>query len=187
MTTIRKFCCNDFLRLSTVNLERFTITHGVEGYRHFLAWWPQYFLVAEAPGNRIMGFVMGQTQEFDYPHGHINEMAFASEYRSKQFVKNLMNHLEDIFDYTDAAYFVDFHVSTSKSSTIKMFEEFDYVIYRRRERYFRGTEDALNMRKALSRDTTKKSLIPFRDKNSRAPPGELYTAIDENEADKDEF
>ncbi|RVW54892.1 N-terminal acetyltransferase B complex catalytic subunit NAA20 [Vitis vinifera] len=37
-----------------------------------------------------------------------------------------------------------------------------YVIYRRVLRYYSGEEDGLDMRKALSRDVQKKSIIPLK-------------------------
>ncbi|GKB29327.1 hypothetical protein Tco_0868728 [Tanacetum coccineum] len=38
----------------------------------------------------------------------------------------------------------------------------EYVIYRRVLRYYSGEEDGLDMRKALSRDVEKKSIIPLK-------------------------
>lgn len=37
-----------------------------------------------------------------------------------------------------------------------------YIIYRRVLRYYSGEEDGLDMRKALSRDVEKKSVIPLK-------------------------
>lgn len=88
MTTIRRFCCDDLLRFSPVNLDHLTETvsfvkppipqlsasllslisnslaycllvsvqFNMSFYMTYLARWPDYFHVAEAPGNRIMGY-----------------------------------------------------------------------------------------------------------------------------------
>ncbi|RVX20586.1 N-terminal acetyltransferase B complex catalytic subunit NAA20 [Vitis vinifera] len=42
------------------------------------------------------------------------------------------------------------------------FTQLGYVIYRRVLRYYSGEEDGLDMRKALSRDVQKKSIIPLK-------------------------
>ncbi|KAK2973749.1 hypothetical protein RJ640_019749 [Escallonia rubra] len=57
MTTIRRFCCNDLLRFSSVNLDHLTETFNMSFYMTYLARWPDYFHVAEAPGNRVMGYI----------------------------------------------------------------------------------------------------------------------------------
>ncbi|CAM8895997.1 unnamed protein product [Rhodiola kirilowii] len=56
MTTIRKFCCNDLLRFASVNLDHLTETFNMSFYMTYLARWPDYFHVAEAPGNKVMGY-----------------------------------------------------------------------------------------------------------------------------------
>ncbi|WRX10241.1 hypothetical protein QQP08_002728 [Theobroma cacao] len=43
-----------------------------------------------------------------------------------------------------------------------MLPKLGYVIYRRVLRYYSGEEDGLDMRKALSRDIEKKSIIPLK-------------------------
>jgi N-terminal acetyltransferase B complex catalytic subunit len=43
-----------------------------------------------------------------------------------------------------------------------MYEKFGYSVYRRVLEYYAGEEDAFDMRKALSRDIDKKSIIPLK-------------------------
>ncbi|CAN6561297.1 unnamed protein product [Malus baccata var. baccata] len=140
MTTIRRFRCNDLLRFTSVNLDHLTETFNMSFYMTYLARWPDYFHVAEAPGHRIMGY----------------------KYRRQQLAKKLMNLLEDFSDKIDKGYFVDLFVRASNTPAIKMYEKLGYVIYRRVLRYYSGDEDGLDMRKALSRDVEKKSVIPLK-------------------------
>ncbi|KAJ7977382.1 N-alpha-acetyltransferase [Quillaja saponaria] len=128
MTTIRRFCCNDLLRFSSVNLDHLTETFNMSFYMTYLARWPDYFHVAEGPGNRIMGYIMGKVEgQGESWHGHVTA---------------------DISDKIYKAYFVDLFLG--------------YVIYRRVLHYYSGEEDGLDMRKALSRDVEKKSIIPLK-------------------------
>ncbi|XP_059664416.1 N-terminal acetyltransferase B complex catalytic subunit NAA20-like [Cornus florida] len=129
---------------------------------------------------------MGKTQKHDYWHGQIFGLALAPEYHIIQFAKNLANHLEDIFDHTDAAFYVDLILRASHSWKIKMFEELGYVIYKRKEKFFEGKEDGFKMRKPLSRDKEKKTIIPPRPKSSYAPD-ELGTANDDALRKYDEY
>ncbi|KAD3068624.1 hypothetical protein E3N88_36504 [Mikania micrantha] len=106
-----------------------------------------------------MGKVEGQGESW---HGHVTAVTVAPEFRRQQLAKKLMNLLEDISDKIDKAYFVDLFVRASNTPAIKMYEKLDYVIYRRVLRYYSGEEDGLDMRKALSRDVDKKSIIPLK-------------------------
>ncbi|CAJ1904781.1 unnamed protein product [Sphenostylis stenocarpa] len=163
MTTIHRFCCNDLLRFASVNLDHLTETFNMSFYMTYLARWPDYFHVAEGPGNRIMGYIMGKVEgQGESWHGHVTAVTVAPEYRRQQLAKKLMNLLEDISDNIDKAYFVDLFVRASNAPAIKMYDKLGYVIYRRVLRYYSGEEDGLDMRKALSRDVEKKSIIPLK-------------------------
>ncbi|URE37599.1 FR47-like protein [Musa troglodytarum] len=129
-------------------------------YMTYLARWPDYFHVAEGPGNHIMGYIMGKVEgQGESWHGHVTAVTVASEYRRQQLAKKLMHLLENISDKIDKAYFVDLFVRASNMPAIKMYEKLGYVIYRRVLRYYSGEEDGLDMRKALSRDILQKSVF----------------------------
>ncbi|KVI12534.1 Acyl-CoA N-acyltransferase [Cynara cardunculus var. scolymus] len=148
MTTIRRFCCDDLLRFSSVNLDHLTETFNMSFYMTYLARWPDYFHVAEAPGNRVMGYIMGKVEgQGESWHGHVTAVTVAPEFRRQQLAKKLMNLLEDI---SDKIYLQRGHL------------KLEYIIYRRVLRYYSGEEDGLDMRKALSRDVEKKSIIPLK-------------------------
>ncbi|KOM25098.1 hypothetical protein LR48_Vigan50s001800 [Vigna angularis] len=99
MTTIRRFCCNDLLRYASVNLDHLTETFNMSFYMTYLARWPDYFHVAEGPGNQIMGYIMGKVEgQGESWHGHVTAVTVAPEYRRQQLAKKLMNLLEDISD-----------------------------------------------------------------------------------------
>ncbi|CAI0400738.1 unnamed protein product [Linum tenue] len=99
MTTIRRFCCNDLLRFASVNLDHLTETFNMSFYMTYLARWPDYFHVAEAPGNKVMGYIMGKVEgQGESWHGHVTAVTVATEFRRQQLAKKLMNLLEDISD-----------------------------------------------------------------------------------------
>eukprot|EP00252_Welwitschia_mirabilis_P000942 TRINITY_DN1092_c0_g1_i2.p1 TRINITY_DN1092_c0_g1~~TRINITY_DN1092_c0_g1_i2.p1 ORF type:complete len:152 (-),score=36.17 TRINITY_DN1092_c0_g1_i2:281-736(-) len=132
-------------------------------YLTYLARWPNYFHVAESPGKKIMGYIMGKVEgEGKSWHGHVTAVTVASEYRRQQLARKLMELLEETSAKTDNAYFVDLFVRASNTPAIKMYEKLGYVIYRRVLHYYSGDEDALDMRKALPRDVGKKSIIPMK-------------------------
>jgi N-terminal acetyltransferase B complex catalytic subunit len=56
MTTIRRFCCDDLLRFSSVNLDHLTETFNMSFYMTYMARWPDYFHAAVSPGDRVMGY-----------------------------------------------------------------------------------------------------------------------------------
>ena len=74
-----------------------------------------------------------------------------------------MDYLELCTDktYFYNAYFVDLFVRTSNALAIAMYKNLGYSVYRRVLDYYSGEEDAYDMRKAMSRDTHKSSVIPL--------------------------
>ena len=73
-----------------------------------------------------------------------------------------MDYLETVSESTYCGYFVDLFVRVSNSLAITMYEKLGYIVYRRVLEYYSGEgEDAFDMRKALQRDTEKKSVIPL--------------------------
>lgn len=60
-------------------------------------------------------------------------------------------------------YFIDLFVRSSNTIAIEMYEKRGYIVYRRVIGYYTGemAEDAFDMRKALSADKEKKSVIPL--------------------------
>ena len=67
MTTLRQFTCDDLFRFNPINLDPLTETYGIGFYLQYLARWPEYFVVAEAPSGDLMGYIMGKA-EGQFPH-----------------------------------------------------------------------------------------------------------------------
>ena len=78
-------------------------------------------------------------------------------------IQTLMDDLEETCENVYKAYFVDLFVRASNSLAISMYEKFGYTTYRRVLGYYSGDdpEDAKDMRKALSRDPNKESVVPL--------------------------
>ncbi|XP_062523604.1 N-alpha-acetyltransferase 20-like [Corticium candelabrum] len=88
----------------------------------------------------------------------------APEYRRLGVAAKLMNYFEDISEKKHC-FFVDLLVRVSNNIAVTMYEKLGYIVYRRVPEYYPGTksEDAYDMRKALSRDLDKKSVIPLKE------------------------
>uniref|UniRef100_A0A2C9JJ74 N-alpha-acetyltransferase 20 n=1 Tax=Biomphalaria glabrata TaxID=6526 RepID=A0A2C9JJ74_BIOGL len=163
MTTIRSFRCDDLFRFNNVNLDPLTETYGLPFYLQYLAHWPEYFQVLESPSGEIMGYIMGKAEgSGEQWHGHVTALSVAPEFRRLGLAGKLMNGLEDISEKKQC-YFVDLFVRVSNKVAVAMYEKLGYSVYRRVLEYYSGEvdEDAFDMRKALSRDKEKKSVIPL--------------------------
>lgn len=175
MTTIRQFCCDDLFKFNNINLDPFTETYGIGFYLQYLARWPEYFLVAESPAGDAMAYIMGKAEGHEENwHGHVTAVTVGEGYRRLGLAKRLMDALEEISE-KKSCYFVDLFVRVSNSVAITMYHKLGYVVYRTVVDYYSGggstsdegggtvteDEDAYDMRKALSRDTDKKSVIPL--------------------------
>jgi len=163
MTTIRPFRCDDLFKFNNVNLDPLTETYGLPFYMQYLAHWPEYFQVLESPTGQIMGYIMGKAEGMgEQWHGHVTALSVAPEFRRLGLAGKLMNGLEEISE-RKRCYFVDLFVRVSNQVAVAMYEKLGYSVYRRVLEYYSGEvdEDAFDMRKALSRDTEKKSVIPL--------------------------
>lgn len=167
MTTIRPFTCEDLFKFNNVNLDPLTETYGIPFYLQYLAHWPEYFHVCEAPSGQIMGYIMGKS-EGSVPqetwHGHVTALTVAPEYRRLGLGAKMMNILEEVSDRKQC-FFVDLFVRVSNEIAVDMYKRLGYTVYRRVLEYYSGDpdEDAFDMRKALSRDKEQKSVIPLKD------------------------
>ncbi|XP_073392762.1 N-terminal acetyltransferase B complex catalytic subunit NAA20 isoform X4 [Physcomitrium patens] len=163
MTTIRRFCCDDLLKFANVNIDHLTETFSMAFYQTYMARWPDYCHVAEAPNGSIMGYILGKVEGHNENwHGHVTAVTVAPEYRRQQLAKKLMQILEDITEKSYNGYFVDLFVRASNIPAITMYQKLGYSVYRRVLRYYSGEEDGLDMRKAMKRDVHKKSIIPLK-------------------------
>ncbi|CAN0456137.1 unnamed protein product [Ectocarpus sp. 12 AP-2014] len=104
-----------------------------------------------------MGKAEGQKELW---HGHVTAVTVAPEYRRLGVAKQLMDSLETVSENVYNAFFVDLFVRVSNTLAINMYNAFGYSVYRRVLGYYSG-EDAFDMRKALPRDTDKKSVVPL--------------------------
>eukprot|EP01084_Bolivina_argentea_P035543 65915_1 len=162
MTTLRRFMCKDLLRFNNVNLDVLTETYNMNFYLSYMAKWPEYFLVKNSPSDRMVGYVLGKAEgEGELWHGHVTAVTVAPDYRRLGVASQLMSCLESISDEVHNCYFVDLFVRASNALAIQMYSKFGYSIYRRVLGYYCGEEDGLDMRKAMSRDTEKKSMMPL--------------------------
>lgn len=167
MTTLRLFVCDDLFRFNNVNLDPLTETYGIPFYLQYLSQWPEYFQVVESPSGQIMGYIMGKAEgkvELEQWHGHVTAVTVAPQYRRLGLAATLMAGLEEISERKQA-FFVDLFVRVSNKVAVEMYKCLGYIVYRTVLEYYSGDpdEDAYDMRKALSSDKTKSSMIPLKD------------------------
>uniref|UniRef100_W5NJS1 N-alpha-acetyltransferase 20 n=1 Tax=Lepisosteus oculatus TaxID=7918 RepID=W5NJS1_LEPOC len=169
MTTLRAFNCDDLFKFNNINLDPLTETYGIPFYLQYLAHWPEYFIVAEAPGGELMGYNMKTTHleipQFAGHNKHVTALSVAPEFRRLGLAAKLMELLEEISE-RKGGFFVDLFVRVSNQVAVNMYKQLGYSVYRTVIEYYSASngepdEDAYDMRKALSRDTEKKSIIPL--------------------------
>jgi N-terminal acetyltransferase B complex catalytic subunit len=164
MTTLRRFTVDDLLKFNNVNLDILTETYSMTFYMEYMSRWPESFIAAEAPDGSLMGYMLGKAEGKDKLwHGHVSAVTVAPAYRRLGLAKTLMDDLESTCENVYHTYFVDLFVRASNRLAITMYEKFGYCSYQRVLGYYSGEdpEDALDMRKALSRDVNKESVVPL--------------------------
>lgn len=164
MVTLRPFTCDDLFKFNNVNLDPLTETYGLSFYMQYLSHWPEYLQVAEGINGEIMGYIMGKAEGVNENwHGHVTALTVSPDYRRLGLAAILMKFLEDVSE-KKKCYFVDLFVRISNKVAINMYTNLGYVVYRTVLEYYLGDpdEDAYDMRKALSKDEHKKSMIPLK-------------------------
>ncbi|KAK2814686.1 hypothetical protein Q5P01_000763 [Channa striata] len=81
------------------NLDPLTETYGIPFYLQYLAHWPEYFIVAEAPGGELMRYIMGKAEGSvarEEWHGHVTALSVTPEFRRLGLAAKLMEMLEEI-------------------------------------------------------------------------------------------
>jgi len=163
MTTLRQFTCDDLFKFSTINLDALTEVYGLGFYLQYMARWPEYFMATEAPNGDLMGYIMGKSEGVgENWHGHVTCVTVGPDHRCLGLGKRLMEGLEVVSE-KKKCYFVDLFVRASNKKAIEIYEKMGYVVYRIVLEYYSGEneENAYDMRKAMSRDRLKKSMIPL--------------------------
>ncbi|CAM9342792.1 unnamed protein product [Ectocarpus fasciculatus] len=162
MSTLRPFQATDLFKFNHINLDPLTETYNIPFYLTYLSSWPSLCASYEDPSGRLMGYILGKAEGKDELwHGHVTAVTVTPEYRRLGVAKNLMNYLEMITHTVYNAYFVDLFVRASNALAIAMYHNLGYVIYRQVLGYYSGEEDAYDMRKAMLRDTGRRSVVPL--------------------------
>eukprot|EP00794_Sanderia_malayensis_P017558 gene17558-19309_t len=120
-----------------------------------------------------MGKAEGSVQN-EHWHGHVTALTVSPEFRRLGLAAKFMKELELISEQKKA-FFVDLFVRVSNTVAVEMYKKFGYIVYRTVLQYYSGDpeEDAYevnftctsisDMRKALSRDVSRRSVIPLKD------------------------
>ena len=160
MTSLRRFECNDLFRFNHVNLDHLTETYNMTFYQQYLVAWPELFVSAEMPGDRMAGYMMGKVEgRGENWHGHVTAVTVSPEYRRLGLAQLLMGYLERLSEQAYNGYFVDLYVRKGNQLAVDMYKQLGYIVYRQVIGYYSGEEDAYDMHKALPRDKDKKSMI----------------------------
>merc|ERR1719498_674581 len=160
MTTIRPMMVEDLLRFNSVNLDSWTETFNMSFYFGYLTQWPEYCVVAEGADGSINGYIIGKVEgNGENWHAHVSALSVAPEFRRTGIARRLMDYLEEISERVHDAYFVDLFVRKENTAAIAFYQNLGYVTYRTVAGYYSGEEDALDMRKPLTRDKGQKSIM----------------------------
>ncbi|KAF7337829.1 N-acetyltransferase [Mycena venus] len=173
MSVLRPFRCDDMFKFNNMfNLDVWTETYGLSFYLNYLATWPDLCYVQAAPqwaSNGIYSFNILPVGNVDGKNGHVTALTVAPEYRRLGIARKLTALLEFVSDTVYHAFFVDLFVRCKNDVAIEMYEGMGYSVWRRIRQYYgslgigirgRDEEDAFDMRKPLSRDSSRRSVRP---------------------------
>ena len=172
MATLRRFKACDIFDLSLINLDPLTENYNISFYLQYLSWWPTYQVILLSPAGVPMSYLLAKEEgEGEWWHGHVTAITTASLFRRQGLAKMLMFELERIGDER-SCYFIDLFVRKSNSLAIEMYKNLGYTVFREVLEYY-DDESAYDMRKALKRDESQKSMIPL-DKPIKAHELEVW-------------
>ncbi|XP_021114233.1 N-alpha-acetyltransferase 20-like [Heterocephalus glaber] len=165
MTTLQAFTCDDLFCFN-INLDPLTETYGIPFYLQYLTHWPEYFILPEAPGRKLIGYIMGKAEgsvTSEEWHGHVTALSVTPEFQHLGLAAKLMESLVEISE-RKGRFFIDLFVRVSNQFAVNMYKQLGYSVHWTVIEYYSATsgepdKDAYNMRKSLSRDMEKKSII----------------------------
>ena len=174
MTSYRGMTLCDTLAFNFVNLDQLTETYTTSFYGEYVTHWPEFQRMCIHPTTGIpMAYTLGKAEGLgeDY-HGHVSAVSVAPTFRRVALGETLMVELAQMSEFVHNAYYVDLFVRKSNQVAQYMYHRLGYIVYRTVLSYYRGygpkgpfkgNEDALDMRLALSRDKErrKSSVIPL--------------------------
>lgn len=189
MTSLRPLRPQDLLHMNLTNLDPLTENYNLDFYYQYLVRWPSLFTVAEDQYGNITGYMMGKVESdpLHYAflpnympwHGHVTALSVAPQYRRLGLAQSLTKALERGCEAEDA-WFVDLFVRAGNATAVGLYRGLGYSVFRRVVEYYsddptggKGSEDAFDMRKPLSRDKKK---VHVREKGEEycVTPEELY-------------
>ncbi|KAF1841650.1 n-acetyltransferas-like protein [Cucurbitaria berberidis CBS 394.84] len=176
MATIRPMLPEDLLRISSTNLDHLTETYNIGFYVEYLTKWPELCQIIEGIDGEIEGYSKLESSPYPSPttpyqpsktsrthpnylpwHGHITALTVAPSARRLGHASALSSALERSSDAANA-WFVDLFVRASNEIAKELYRKMGYSVYRRVLDYYNDGEDALDMRKSLSRDVNRETV-----------------------------
>lgn len=83
MTMFPAFTSDDLFCFYNINLDPLTESYGIPFSLQYLAHWPEYFIVAEAPGRELIDYIMGNAEGSavrEEWHGHVTALTVAPKF-----------------------------------------------------------------------------------------------------------
>ena len=100
-------------------------------------------------------------------HGHVTAVTVQPTYRRLGLARKLMNLLENVSEKKNA-WFVDLFVRETNVVAKELYTKLGYNVYRRVLNYYGSSgkdgmeEDAFDMRKSMTRDELKETMVPLK-------------------------
>eukprot|EP00922_Rhytidocystis_sp_ex-Travisia-forbesii_P048044 GHVS01071576.1.p1 GENE.GHVS01071576.1~~GHVS01071576.1.p1 ORF type:complete len:197 (+),score=50.65 GHVS01071576.1:880-1470(+) len=150
---LRPMSPSDLLRFGNVNLDYYTETFFTSFYVGYFYQYPEMCVTAIC-ADSIAGYVMGRVEgEGRDWHGHVTALSVAPEMRRTGLARRLMEEvLEAVSEKVFGCYYVDLFVRVSNTTAIDFYRKLGYSVFRTVRKYYSGSEDAFDMRKALAAD-----------------------------------
>ncbi|CAG0920195.1 unnamed protein product [Notodromas monacha] len=143
--------------------DAYAYTFGISFYLQYLAHWSEFFQVARSPSGELEGYIMSKAEGTgERWHAHVTALSVGPDHRRFGLARKLMQNMEEISEKKNT-YFVDLFVRISNKVAIAMYKALGYIVYRTVLEYYSGNpdEDAYDMRKAMSRDVFRSSVVPL--------------------------
>ncbi|XP_026458523.1 N-alpha-acetyltransferase 20-like [Papaver somniferum] len=124
MTTIREICCNDLLGMTNMMMGQESMSRPLSDYMSTMSEYPEYSLVAVAPGNQIEGYItainVGEGLE---KHCEIKEM----HYLRGDMAEMLLKTVEETADNMHNVYYLEVDLQSDNEKYLTLFKKIGYT------------------------------------------------------------
>ncbi|GBE58847.1 GNAT family protein [Babesia ovata] len=158
----RRMTFSDIHAIRRIEKDRFTELYGFAEYLMFLVYYPNLCFVIDIDGE-LAAFIIGKTEiEDGVTYGHVTSLVVRPAFRRQKFATRLMQEFERVCREELNCAFINFFVNPENEGALSLYNKLGYRVHRRLPKYYNSENDAFDMRKPITVESSEIKLSALR-------------------------